>query len=416
MTKFKYLVVLISLFASYRLSAQTTIEAYRSEVVAYSHELQISDIEIDRSKANMERVKKGYLPTMTLSSERSLALRRKGEGKLVSDYMQLGVSQMIYQGSAAHSAAKQATILHERSMEDEKLAYMEVCYAADAAYWRLSCAEALRAIVGEYVAAIDSLRGVVKRRFDEGYSAKGDLLQVESRMSDAHYRLSQAEQSYVIAIHDYNSLRGAELNADVVLGNTIFEAVPIPKRMDVQTLIQQHPLCRRSSLQSEYARWGITSTRAPYLPAIKLDVYGAVTPRYASPNGEILNGAVVLTISTPIFHFGERHLAVRSAKMVYLEEQLRSDEVVDDIVRDEADAWANLVNSHRRVEAAQSSLDIARENLEMSIFSYSEGMATILDVLQAQISWLQIYENVVAAYYDYAMAIVSYEYVTGRYL
>ena len=203
MTKFKYLVVLMSLFASHRLSAQTTIEAYRSEVVAYSHELQISNIEIDRSKVNMERAKKGYLPTMALSSERSLALRRKGEGKLVSDYMQLGVSQMIYQGSAAHSAAKQATILHERSMVDDELVYMEVCYAADAAYWRLSCAEALRAIVGEYVAAIDSLRGVVKRRFDEGYSAKGDLLQVESRMSDAHYRLSQAEQSYVIAIHDY---------------------------------------------------------------------------------------------------------------------------------------------------------------------------------------------------------------------
>jgi outer membrane protein TolC len=105
---------------------------------------------------------------------------------------------------------------------------------------------------------------------------------------------------------------------------------------------------------------------------------------------------------------------VRSAKIAYLEEQLRGEEAVDDILRDEADAWTNLVNSYRRVEAARSSLDIARENLDMSIFSYGEGMTTILDVLQAQISWLQIYENVVAAYYDYAMARVAYDYATAQ--
>ena len=414
MMKNRYIATLIFLFTTGVLSAQTTLKSYRSEVVSYSYELHISSLEIERSKADMLRAKKGYLPTVTLSSERSLALRRKSEGKLVSDYMQLGVGQTIYRGSAAHSAAKRAAILHERSVVDDELMFMDVCYAADAAYWQLSRAEALRGIIEEYVAAVDSLRGVVKRRFDEGYSAKGDLLQVESRMSDARYRLSQVEQSYLIALHNYNTLRGVDLDRDVVLADNIFDAMPMPQRVDVTTLERQHPLRRRSSLQSEYARWGITAARAPFLPAIKLDVYGTVTPKYASSNGEILNGAVVLSISTPIFHFGERHVAVHSAKIAYLEEQLRGEETADDIVRDEADAWTNLVNSYRRVEAARSSLDIARENLDMSIFSYGEGMTTILDVLQAQISWLQIYENVVAAYYDYAMAIASYDYVTAK--
>jgi outer membrane protein TolC len=65
------------------------------------------------------------------------------------------------------------------------------------------------------------------------------------------------------------------------------------------------------------------------------------------------------------------------------------------------------------VDVARQSLDIAQENLEMSIYSYGEGVATILDVLQAQLSWLQISQNAIAAYYDYAIAIASYEYVTG---
>ena len=67
-----------------------------------------------------------------------------------------------------------------------------------------------------------------------------------------------------------------------------------------------------------------------------------------------------------------------------------------------------------RVRAVQRSLDIALENLEMSTYSYSEGMATILDVLQAQISWLQIYSNAISAQYDYAVAVAAYSYVVGE--
>jgi outer membrane protein TolC len=72
-----------------------------------------------------------------------------------------------------------------------------------------------------------------------------------------------------------------------------------------------------------------------------------------------------------------------------------------------------MVSTYQRVEAAQRSLDVARENLDISTYSYSEGLATILDVLQAQISWLQIYQNSIAAQYDYAVAIAAYKYIVA---
>lgn len=413
--KRNYIIAIILLFTSCRLLAQTSIQEYRDEVLDYSFELEISGLDKERAEADMERAKKGYLPTVTLSSERSLALQKTGNGKLLSGATRLGVGQTIYRGSAAHSAAKRAELMYERSGVDDELAMMDVCYSADAAYWGLSRAEAMLAINEEYVSAVDSLRAIVERRFDEGYSAKGDLLQVESRMSDARYQLSQAEQSYLIALHGYNSLRGATLDMPVALDDNIFETMLMPERVDVALLVEQHPLSRRSAIQSEYARWGIVATRAPFMPAVDVNIYGALMPKYESPNGKLISGAVGLSISTPIFHFGERHIAMRSAKISYHEEQLRGEDVKDDIRRDEADAWTNLMKSSHRVAAARSSLDIARENLEMSIFSYGEGVATILDVLQAQLSWLQIYENVVVAYYDYAMAHVAYDYVTARY-
>ena len=63
---------------------------------------------------------------------------------------------------------------------------------------------------------------------------------------------------------------------------------------------------------------------------------------------------------------------------------------------------------------AGKSLRIAGENLEISTYSYVEGLATILDVLQAQLSWIQLYTNSIQARYSYADAVSAYLRITAR--
>ena len=68
--------------------------------------------------------------------------------------------------------------------------------------------------------------------------------------------------------------------------------------------------------------------------------------------------------------------------------ELGIEQVADDIVLNESDGWTNLILTQQRVEATNRNLRIAQENLDISTYSYREGRSTILDVLQAQISWL----------------------------
>ena len=44
----------------------------------------------------------------------------------------------------------------------------------------------------------------------------------------------------------------------------------------------------------------------------------------------------------------------------------------------------------------------------MSTYSYGEGLTTILDVLQAQLSWIQLYTNAIRARFEYAVAVSDY--------
>lgn len=414
--KHRLIALLISSVALYDLSAQTTLRDYRAEVLSHSHDVELSALAIEGAEADMRRANKGYLPRLDLSREASLDFRHTSGVRPWGWITDATISQPIFDGGRVRAAAKRSQVAYDKSIVDDSLVRLDILYAADAAYWQLSRAAAYRDIIGEYVAAVDSLRTVVERRFAEGYSAKGDLLQIESRMSDARYQLSSAEQSYIIALHNYNSLRGAEIGSDVMLGESIFDERVMPQRESADDVVCGHPRYRSAQLAIEHARWGVRAAVAPFLPSINVVAYGALQPKipHVKGGGMFADGGVVLSFATPIFHFGERRHATRSAKVGYMRQIVLAEQTAESIALVEGDAWTNMYNAHRRVDAARASLDLARENLDMSIYSYGEGMATILDVLQAQISWLQIYQNVVAAYYDYAMAIASYDYVTAK--
>lgn len=72
-----------------------------------------------------------------------------------------------------------------------------------------------------------------------------------------------------------------------------------------------------------------------------------------------------------------------------------------------------MTESRTQIEATAESLRIAGENLEISTYSYNEGLVTVLDVLQAQLNWIQLYTNSITARYDYALAVAAYERITA---
>jgi outer membrane protein TolC len=328
----------------------------------------------------------------------------------------LDVSQPIFRGGEVRAAAKQAELASDISELNAEATVLLVRYTAEVAYWSLSRAEGYHEALTDYVDIVRSLRDVVAERYNEGYISKSDLLQVESRLSDAEYQLSEAKQKRDIALHNFNMLRGFDATTEVLLSGSIFEPMPMPERESVEHIISRHPDYNASELEATQAFWGIRAARAKYLPQIEVGAYALLQPNtpHVKGGGTRLDGGVMLSFSTPIYHFGERKHAVSAARSDYLRRVNSVASVTDRITLDESDAWTNLRSTNDRVATAQRNLAIAEENLAISTYSYGEGLATILDVLQAQLSWLQIYTNVISAQYDYAVAVAAYDYVVCK--
>lgn len=409
------LLLVIILLATNIAGAQITLDDYRRDVARHSHAIGISNSEVDASLMELKRARKGYLPSVVSYRTMSYAFDKQDNERRFDWLMRPEINQTVFAGGAVRAAVKQAEARYDASVGNADYADLAVRYEADVAYWELSRAENYRRAVADYVQIIESLRSVVAHRFEEGYTAKGDLLQVESRRSDAEYQLLAAEQRYLVALHNFNVLRGEEASAEVVLMENIMDTLSMPMRQSVTSIIERHPEYRASLALEEQSRWAIRAEGAQFLPSMGATIYGDIRPNIPNVKGAgtHLGGGVLLSFTTPIFHFRERRVAVGAARRRYDAAQLRTAELAERILLDESNGWTNLQTTRKRVDATRRNLDIAKENLDISTYAYNEGLTTILDVLQAQISWLQIYTNAITAQYDYAVAVATYQRLTA---
>ena len=409
--------LLLAVAAACSAQSQTlfSLQAYRDSVYMNSMDISNAAVEVERAAAQVHIAKTDFLPSLTASGSFTTDFRRSGDADLWGFTLQPRIEQILYAGGGVRASFRRAELQSDVATENQRMTQLDVRNAAERAYYSLSAMQLYRAATREYVAIIRSLYGVVEERFSEGYVAKGDLLQVETRLSEAEFALLEMENDYEVALHRFNALRGDTGGGDVALSNSILDSVAMPARVTVEQMLQQRPDMRAAALTTLAAEYGVKATRAQYNPRLTAGVSGSW--QTYSPNASAktyVDGALVVGLSVPLFHWGERRSAVAVARSDVRRAENGMEQLRRDAAEQEADGWSAMTSSYSQIQSSLHNLAIAAENLSISTYSYQEGQATVLDVLQAQISWLQLYTNAITARFNYAVAVSDYHRITAQ--
>lgn len=405
----KIILLLPSLCCVVSAWAQISLDAYREMVYTYSTEMMNAEAATSRARSNVRIAYSDFLPSLSASGTFTTDFRRSGDADLWGFMLQPQIEQLLYGGGAVRAAYRQAQAEYEYSLSGREQTRLDMRYAADYAYWTISAMKLYMAATDEYVGFISALYRVVEERFREGYVAKSDMLQVEARLSEARYSQIAMKNNYEIALHRFNNLLGIEGTEEVELTNTILDTITMPRRVTVDEMFSRRPDMRMAELSIRAAEQGVNVARAQYNPRLTAGVRGSW--QTYSPNTSAktyLDGAVVVGLNVPIFHWGERRQAVNVAQTAVLTAENNMEQLRRDAAHEEADGWSAMTSSYSQMQSSLRNVEIASENLSISTYSYNEGQATVLDVLQAQISWIQIYSNAITARFNYAVAVSEY--------
>ncbi len=409
----KFSLLVFSLCAICEVSAQVSLEAYRDSVFVSSYEIAIADEQISRAYSASKKSYADFLPSLDAEASIGTSFRRVEDEKLWFFDITPRISQTLL-GGGVRATYRQSQSQLRGAAYDAEYVRRTMLYNADYAYWSLSAMGLYREAVQEYVAIVSSLADIVKERFDAGYVAKSDLLQVEARRSEAEYALVASINNYDVALHRFNNLRGVEEPATAELTESILDSLPMPRRVSYGEMLEARADVQSARQAIHAAEYGVDVTRAKYNPSVNMSVRGSwQTYSPNKSNRTFVDGALLLGVSVPIFHWGERRRAVAIAQSDLQIAEHRWEQICSDAEQEEADGWSALQSSYMQMQSSLQNLTIAQENLAISTYSYNEGQATVLDVLQAQISWLQIYTNAITARFNYAVAVSAYHFITS---
>ena len=401
-----------------------SLDEYRERVLDYSYTLKMARENRAAAEAGVRQSYTGFLPALSAAGDFSVNFKDRyavsnGASQLLHPYafsLQPALVQNIYTGGAVRNSYEQTKITSEIARYGEEQSQLSVAYLAEYNYWNLASNEALLAIATRYEGIVRNMYNVVRTRFDDGYVAKNDLLMIETRLREAEYSRVNADNLYRVSLQNFNILMGAVPLTQHTVADSVTMPVQLPMYAGVQEALSRRPDYLSADRRVEYNRYGVKLASAKFNPQLSAGVQGIWNTPSPNYHGQTrIDGLAFLRLNIPIFHWNERRHTVHAAEATLRSSQYAQAAVADNLSVAISNAWTNITEANLQIATARSNLDVARENLSLNTFSYNEGVLTILDVISAQLSWLQAYTNAVTAHFNEKVAISAYKKAIGRY-
>lgn len=449
----KKLITFATLFASLTLSAQETLslEQCRTMALKYNKEIAASVRQTESARYTAKSYKGNFFPNFSLSGT---GLYSNADGsfgiaggnlptflpdatgqflpnngfayfpgidlnyKIGMVYMGgVQVEQPLYMGGKIRAAYKMSLLGKEMAQMNESLTASEVILQTDEAYAQVIKAREMKKVAEKYNAVLTELMKNVKSAHKHGLKPQNDVLKVQVRLNESELNIRKAENALRLATMNLCHCIGKPLDADIrtsddfpaVEENTAAGVSDITARPEYAILNQQVAIAGQQ----------VKLNRSELLPRI------GIKGSYDYMHGLEVNNqnlfdkgsfSVLLNVSVPLFHFGERINKVRAAKAKLEQTRLQQENLNEQMLLELTQAANNLDEARLECELADRSLQQAEENMRVSKSQYDVGLETLSDHLEAQALWQQAYETKVDTRFRLYLNHVAYLKATGALL
>ena len=400
--------------------AQTlSVEQYRQKVLEYNQDIQKSQQAVNGALYSLKGIKTGFFPKLDITGNYSYQLEKveflPGTDLKHDNYgVEAGLVQNVYSGSAVRKQYDVAKLQHAIAQLSVEHTVDNMIYAADVSYWSVAANRNLYELSEQFVQIVRELYEIVNKRFEEGAISKTDVLMVPNRLKEAELQLNTNSTNYKTALQSLNIMMGVEPDAAVVLTDSIQKVLWVPKQEGLNKALERRADYQSAIMGIEMAKLQTDMARSKYLPQLAVGIKEKYGTTLLNVDGKAQWATTAYAqINIPVFHWGEMRQNVRLSRTQEWTKELERSQLKDQVSKELNNAWVNVIEISKKLEIVYSSLDIAKDNLTLNTFSYNEGKLPIIDVLSAQVSWLQAYTNVVSVNYQYKVALAEYAKALG---
>ncbi|MBE6275483.1 MAG: TolC family protein [Bacteroides sp.] len=325
------------------------------------------------------------------------------------------VEQPIFMGGKILAAYKIATLGKQMAQLNENLTATEVILETDHAYALMVKAQEMNKVAESYNAVLQELMKNVQSAYKHGLKSKNDVLKVQVKLNESELSIRKAENAFRLANMNLCHLIGKPLTETLTISDD-FPVIEQHLEMQVND-ISTRPEYNLLDKQVDIAKQKIKLSQSELLPQVGIRgsydyVHGLKINEQTLFNQG--NFSIMLNVSVPIFHFGERINKVRAAKAQLEQVRMEQADLNEKMYLELTQAANNLDEAKLQAALADRSLEQADENRRISKGEYDAGLEPLSDHLEAQALWQQAYETKVDAHFQLYLNYVKYLKAAGQ--
>ena len=171
---------------------------------------------------------------------------------------------------------------------------------------------------------------------------------------------------------------------------------------------------RQAALSERSATEGVKYARGSFYPSLKLD--GSYSVREQDPETTFFqadSAYATVTLTFPIFEGFLRKAELDEASSKLREAELEKLALRRDIEVEVRDAYNNLEYFKAVIKSLEKRLSFAEEDYTMVFEQFKYGLATTVDVIDADANLISAQSSLMNARYDSELAILNLKYTTG---
>ena len=243
-----------------------------------------------------------------------------------------------------------------------------------------------------------------------GEAAHSDVIKADLQAQDRKRQLQEAQLALLNARLELAVLLFPDFKDNFEIADDLHANVPLPPRDEFEVqAAHENPDIRAALSAVQAANQDVTSARAGYLPSIGIDYwYGIDAGHYAtySPiegGGRIQNlgFAAMASLTLPLWNWGTTQSRVRQAELHRDQAKLELSLKQRKLLAEMRSLYSEAETALNELAGLQRSSELAADSLRLTTLRYTNGEATVLEVVDAQST--------------FALANSAYQYGSLRY-
>ncbi|MBD3168690.1 MAG: hypothetical protein GF307_04350 [candidate division Zixibacteria bacterium] len=294
----------------------------------------------------------------------------------------------------------------------------DIIYRVKERYFSLLQAKMLVEVRKEAVKRGEEQLKTAESRYELGSSALSDVLKARVQYGQDQLDLVEAENTYELAKADLNYVMDRDVSLDIEpVENLDMRALDYDFNAAFEVAMERNQDLLDAEYSMESAKYQKLSARGDWFPSITVRAsYGWNDEDFGNIDNfvdEDYTWSIVGSVSFNIFNGFNTKAQHNIYRLRHKTAQDTYYAMKNSVALQVKQAYLNLEKARQNMRLTEESEEAAREDFNLAQEKYNLGAATILELIDAQVSYKQAETNRIQALFDYNLAVSQLEKAMG---